>query len=850
MSSKSRRPVLFRVALTLAVVAGFLIVQGPPAIAATVSDLGFTYSASPTGSSGDRWVAGNTVTLTATVMNYGPDAAPDNTVTIGIPNGTDYVSDDGGCAGSSVLTCAGGSLAFNGSRTINVIIKVHSDVAEGADLGPVNAYVQTTGGEGANINSNNAAITNAKVHRIANVAIVKAGPNGIAPLVVAGANGGYDYTITVSTAGPSDTGYLVHDTLATGLTFVSSDAGCSAIGQTVTCGGAIAASDGPKTIHIHVRVGAAVANGTILTNDAAVDVPSDGTTDPDLTNNTTAGSSTVSTKITAQADLGLSVAATSGQNVAGATAGVDFTYTVSTGGPSNNVGGFKVTDALPAGFVFKSAGSSAACSAVGQNITCTDSTNFPAGGADRTFTVHAHVNSSVSADAYSDLATVTSLGTQDPNGDNDTGSGTVTVITEADLAMSAAIPTYPGSQTAAYANTDSTKNFVIYEYTVTNLGPSDAQVVKFNDALPSDMSLVAACSGPTTCTLNTSATFPLTLGTLNGNDGSPTNQSAHVFVKASASDTMRGGPTPETNTPSASTTTTDPTSANDSADEEATVWTVPSTPTDPDARPGNRTNAFFLWKEADVSSTNGGSAIDKFQVTVSGPSAPSVPDVLVGDSCGTNGNKLVFCTNVTSLADGSTYSFVVRAHNVVGPSDPTSAVSATPSKDASAVQIGNSGGLTQNTGNGNPSKTDPQATAQTFQPGTTGVGTIVESNQGQATFCDASTGPDNCTLGQMVRTKLLDPNLAGPNLAGAYTITLLYDKTLVGGTGQKYSFFYAASDTAATGQVLATCPKTIKTSSLPCVEVKLGSGGANPALKAIVHTLNPDPTIGGRAYPK
>jgi hypothetical protein len=308
---------------------------------------------------------------------------------------------------------------------------------------------------------------------------------------------------------------------------------------------------------------------------------------------------------------------------------------------------------------------------------------------------------------------------------------------------------------------------------------------------------------------------------------------------------LRGGPTTKTNSPTASTSTTDPTSTNDSASEDAAVWTVPSTPTDPDARPGDRTNAYFLWKEADVSSTNGGSAIDAFRVTVTGPSLSASIDVSVNDSCGTNSNKLIFCTNVTSLTDGSTYNFVVRAHNVVGYSDPTSAVSATPSKDASAVQIGNNGFLTQNTGSGNPSKTDPQTTAQTFQPGTTGVGTILESNQGQTTFCDVATGSDACTLGQMVRTKLLDDHLAG-----AYTITLLYDKTLVGGTGQKYAFFYAASDSAATGTVLPTCPKTIQTSSLPCVEVKLGSGGANPALKAIVHTLNPDPTIGGKTYPK
>src|SRR4051812_32972540 len=206
MHPKSRRPVVFRVVLAFAVVAGLLIAQGSPAMADTVSDLGFTYSASPTGSSGDPWVAGNNVTLTATVTNYGPDAAPDNTVTIGIPGGTNYVSNDSSCTGTGVLTCAGGALATSRSRTINVIIKVQSNIAQGANLGPLNAYVQTTGGEGSNTHSDSASITNAYVHRIANIAVVKAGPDGIDPnLIVAGDNGGYDYTITVSTAGPSDT---------------------------------------------------------------------------------------------------------------------------------------------------------------------------------------------------------------------------------------------------------------------------------------------------------------------------------------------------------------------------------------------------------------------------------------------------------------------------------------------------------------------------------------------------------------------------------------------------------------------------------------------------------------------
>jgi len=306
---------------------------------------------------------------------------------------------------------------------------------------------------------------------------------------------------------------------------------------------------------------------------------------------------------------------------------------------------------------------------------------------------------------------------------------------------------------------------------------------------------------------------------------------------------LRGGPTPLSDSATVTSSTQDPGGHVNARSETATVWTVPSTPTSPQARPGN-TNAFFLWQESDISASNGGSAIDSFRPTVTSPSAPSLSDVAVGDSCGTSGNQVTFCTGASPLTNGQTYTFVVTAHNAVGFSDPTSGVTATPSIDASAKQIGG-GNLGQQTGNTtNPTKTDPQISLQNFPSGTTGVGTILETGANSTSFCGSATAPRPC-VGNIVRTKLLDPNLAG-----AYTITLLYDKTLVGGTGQKYSFFYAASDTAPNGTVLNACPKRITNASLPCVEVKLGSGGANPALKAIIHTTDDDPTIGGRAYPK
>ena len=215
------------------------------------------------------------------------------------------------------------------------------------------------------------------------------------------------------------------------------------------------------------------------------------------------------------------------------------------------------------------------------------------------------------------------------------------------------------------------------------------------------------------------------------------------------------------------------------------------------------------------------------------------------DNCGTPGNTF-YCVligtapNGPALTNGTTYYFTVEARNVVGLSDPNSTRPfVTPTIDASAQQIIN-GQLSQHTGNSSlPTATDKQISFQNFPSNTTGVGTILETNQGTALFCG---GP---CRGQIVQTKLQDPSLPG-----IYQITLLYDKTLIAGTGQKYKFYYAPTATATTGTALNVCPKTITAAVVPCVVTKLASGGANPALKAVIYTKDADPTIGGRGFPK
>jgi hypothetical protein len=46
--------------------------------------------------------------------------------------------------------------------------------------------------------------------------------------------------------------------------------------------------------------------------------------------------------------------------------------------------------------------------------------------------------------------------------------------------------------------------------------------------------------------------------------------------------------------------------------------------------------------------------------------------------------------------------------------------------------------------------------------------------------------------------------------------------------------------------LLPLCPSNVANITTDCSIVKLGSSGANPALKLIVYTNDPDPTTGGK----
>jgi uncharacterized repeat protein (TIGR01451 family) len=152
---------------------------------------------------------------------------------------------------------------------------------------------------------------------IADLSVSKSAP------AAAGDPAGFEYTVTVTNNGPaSHAGTVtVADTLPAGTTFsaAGSDAGCSAIGQVVTCtSSSTIANAGTLSFIIHVTVPSSVPNGTTLSNSATVS--STGTDDGNASNNT----SNVTSTMVLRAPVGLVATAAS-------TSQVDLTWSPVTG---------------------------------------------------------------------------------------------------------------------------------------------------------------------------------------------------------------------------------------------------------------------------------------------------------------------------------------------------------------------------------------------------------------------------------------------------------------------------------------------------------------------------------------
>jgi uncharacterized repeat protein (TIGR01451 family) len=247
------------------------------------------------------------------------------------------------------------------------------------------------------------------------------------------------------------------------------------------------------------------------------------------------------------------------------TAGAPATYTITlTNKGPDAAQGVVLTDSVfsTAGgsfFMIAQAGNPDPFTIVGNPTSqvATASGSIASGNVDVFLSIYTTASSTASGVAASDSNTVTAT-TPDPDNTNNTSAANSTVVTSADLSVTM---TGPADITAG--------GFATYTITLTNNGPSDAQSVSLNDALPTGLTLASESqlSGPDTFKDNSAANT----ATFNANTVAAGN--ADVFQVVGAVDPNAARGSTVSNTATAATTTSDPTSGDDSSTATGTVVT-------------------------------------------------------------------------------------------------------------------------------------------------------------------------------------------------------------------------------------------------------------------------------------
>jgi uncharacterized repeat protein (TIGR01451 family) len=399
----------------------------------------------------DPVTAGELVTYTLTVANAGPSDAEGVSVTDTVPSGTTFVSATGGVTPTAgVLTWNLGAIAASAPpTTLTVVVRVDSSTT--SNLSNTAAVSSQTNDPNP---ANNTAAQSTAVVTSADLQLTKTdSPDP----VVAGRQ--VTYTLTVSTAGPSDAlGVSVADTLPAGTTFVSaSNGGAFASGVVTWNLGTIAAGSAPVTRTLVVLVNPSTTSS--LSNTATV---SSSTSDPNPANN----SATEATAVNTSADL--SIVKTDSPDPVVAGHQVTYTLSVANAGPSDALN-VAVADTIPAGTTFSSASNGGTYAS---GVVTWSLGSIAASAPPVSVTLVVNVDTST-ASSLSNTATVSSS-VSDPNPANNSATEATAVNTSADLSIvktDSPDPVVAGHQ-------------VTYTLSVANAGPSDALNVAVDDILP------------------------------------------------------------------------------------------------------------------------------------------------------------------------------------------------------------------------------------------------------------------------------------------------------------------------------------------------------------------------------
>ena len=471
--------------------------------------------------------AGQSLTYTLVVTNRGPSDATLVQVVDPLPAGVTLVSasaSQGGCSGTTTVTCLLGGLTRGASATVSVVVTVSA-----AAVPSISNTATVSANEPDPNPSDDVSTAPTTVQPVADVGLSKTVSNP-SPFVTQPTT----FTVTATNAGPSTaTSVVVTDVLPANLGFASAapSQGAYVPGTGVWTVGTLA-SGASATLGI---TAVALTPGA-FTNTATKTGQTE--YDPNPAND----SASVSGGVDVVADLTIGKSHAPPTFVRGSSG--TFTLTVSNVGTGPTTALVTVSDTLPAGLAPKGvSGSGWSCGIVAQTVTCTRSDALAVGASYPTIAVAASVAQAAPA-SVTNTATVSGGGDVTPG--NDAATDTAPVVSSADLSI---VKTGPPN---AIPGAD-----VVYTLVVTNNGPSDAAGVFVADPAPVNLTFVSNAGACVTA-------FPCSLGTVPA--GASRTITATFALPANYTT-----PSPIVNTATVSSTTPDPNSSDDSSTAQTSV---------------------------------------------------------------------------------------------------------------------------------------------------------------------------------------------------------------------------------------------------------------------------------------
>jgi uncharacterized repeat protein (TIGR01451 family) len=499
--------------------------------------------------------SGNNITYTQTITNNGPASASGVSFTEAIPANTTFVSATAPagwtCVTTTSVTCTNPTLAAGATADIIIVVNLAPTVVVATIT--ANSSISATTGDPNSANNSTTVVTNVKPE--CDLAVINSGtPSPVA----AGSN--ITYTQVITNSGPSSCSTAAfNEALPTNTTFVSVAVVNSGGGtwtcpnsSPVACSNPTVAPGSTGTVTAIYNVNAGTAAGTIITDTATVSTT---TQDTNLNNNS--ATSTIGVAGAGQADL--SITNTASPNPVNAGQNITYSQTVTNNGPAS-ASTITLAETLPANtsFVSLSGPGGWVCTSV-VPYQCTIATLAFPGSANFTFIVQ--VNNGVAAGTtITDTASVSSSVTGDPNPGNNSASVNVQVADSADLSV-----TNSASPVPVLAG-----NNITYTQVVTNGGPSTATSASFTETTPPNTNFQSV-SGPGAWTcVHPAIGFAGTI-TCTNPTFAPGAASFTVMLQVNAG-TAAG--TAINDTATASSSTTDPNPANNSATAADVVATA------------------------------------------------------------------------------------------------------------------------------------------------------------------------------------------------------------------------------------------------------------------------------------